>query len=120
MSLYELEKSIKNATKVEHSKQYDSNYIVASFIKDGTTIHLHYKNYTKSLLFEHMKRRYQSKYVDMNFWDPEFCGYRNLLPRDVTKTGEFLGVPIDSRTLSGYLCSLILLHDIILKTFAIV
>ena len=117
MSLYDLENKIKTVTRVEHSKQYDPSYIVASFVKDGTTINLHYKNYTRKLLMDHMSRRYQSKYVDMNFWDPDFCGYKNLLPKDVTETGEFLGVPIDSRTLAGYISSLISLHKIIIKTF---
>jgi len=116
MSLYDLTKSITKVVKTKYSKLYPKDYIVAKFVKNNKTIYLYYKNYSKNLLKEHMRRDYSDKIVYLDFWDPSFCSDKNIAEEDL-KNLDRLGDDVNRQVIVGYLLSLISLHNIILKSY---
>jgi hypothetical protein len=116
MSLYDLTKNISNVVKTNHMKHYTDDYVVAKFIKNNKSINLYYKNYSKKLLKDHMSRDYDQRYVNMDFWDPSFCSYKNISDEDI-KSLDRLDAEVDNRVATSYVMASISLHEIILKSY---
>lgn len=120
MSVYEICNKISKLARVFHKKSYKPYDVVAVVYKNNKPINYFYKDYSLLKLKDLLTKPYEQKYVHRDFWDYSFCTSENLMLSDVEDiVSQFQNVEIEDqrRSATGFLISLIGLHNIILKTY---
>lgn len=88
----------------------------------GKSKYLDFDNYSEDVLKQILKNKKRVVYVDLEFWNYNYCTRENINPEYSSKIIEKLSVLVDSTSSfsEGTIIVLILLHQFLLNIYKIV